>query len=279
MRKFFTLFFILTAVVLISQPVYAHGLVYDIAYKDNNAEVTLRWSDSKETKGIAPEYFFLENGKVLNIGYSVKAGAKKQVVIKYDIAGTLPPIKVNLINTVNKDWTPFKDIKGIEAEEYIKHLHDAGVIEPKADGKFNPAAPVTRAEFVSMVVKALKLNEDVKNTKGFKDIEKSNYKKEILLAVKYGLISGNSDKTFNPEGKLTLAQACIITSRAFNFKTSKNVTFNKLKQNKWYSKDVKKMFDSGILNTKDGICKSFNEEAAISKANCAIMISRALTTY
>jgi hypothetical protein len=241
--------------------------------------VTLKWSDPNETRGIAVEYFFTENGKVLNIGYSAKAGARKQIVMKYDLAGLLPPFKVKLTDTANRDWTPFKDIKGIEAEEYIRHLHDAGIVEPKADGKFNPDAPVTRAEFAAMIVKALKLNEEVKNTSGLKDIEKSSAKREILLAVKYSLISAYPDKTFRPDGSLTLAQACTITSRAFSFKTSKNIIFSKLKQNKWYTKDVKKMFDSGILKTTDKLCKNFNEEASISRANCAMMISRALTTY
>jgi hypothetical protein len=51
------------------------------------------------------------------------------------------------------------------------------------------------------------------------------------------------------------------------------------KKGQWYTPYVLKMFNAGILNTNDGIYKNLNETAYISRANSAMMISRAISTY
>jgi hypothetical protein len=276
------MFLLLLTIIVIpgKNTVYAHGLIYHTEeLADNKIRITLKWSDYKEAKGIAITYFHLKNGKTLDIGYEIKEGASTTTYLDYSLAGAVPPIRIILtdINSVNK--APFDDIEGIEAFEYIKHLHDAGIIQGRSGNLFSPKAHITRAEFMTLMVKALKMPVSSFSTYSFKDIEKHWAKDIIQTANKNGLISGYEDGTIRPDNPITVAEVCAVISRSFKFKTTFNGIYDKLKPNKWYSDKVKRIFDVGILSTYDSIYLKFNEESYINRANCALMVSRALSTY
>ncbi|MFZ5986998.1 MAG: S-layer homology domain-containing protein [Bacillota bacterium] len=258
----------------------AHGLVYETRPIDENKiRISLRWSDGSEKRGISITHYYLVNGKTLHIGYEVKDGFPHTAQMDFDLRGAVPPIRIRMTDINNKEFLPFNDINSIEAQDYIIHLHDAGIVNGMPDGTFRPYSQITRAEFMVLMVKALKLYGKAENTAGFTDIEGHWAKDIILLASKHGLISGYADKTIKPDRPITLAEVSSVVSRAFNFKTSRNGIYSKVSQGKWYSISVKKMFDVGILTVKDSIYSDFNEESYINRANCAMMISRALSTY
>jgi len=75
------------------------------------------------------------------------------------LTGAIPPIRIILSNIDKPDWVPFNDIKGIETEEYITHLHDAGIVNGMPDGSFRPDSNITRAEFMVLLVKALSFRD------------------------------------------------------------------------------------------------------------------------
>lgn len=259
---------------------FAHGLNYEIERLGNNKErVLLKWSNEEEKKGFAIAYHYFVNGKTLHIGYELKEGYSTEAYLDYDLNSVLYPIRVNLHEIGKDDDAPFSDIKGLEAEEYIRHLHDAGIINGFPDGTFLPENPISRAEFVVIMVKALGIEGKRGNVKGFVDIDKHWAKDYILLAADNGLISGYEDGTVRPDKPITVAEVSSILARSFSYNTIKNGIYSKLKQDKWYSAAVKKMFDVGILNPKDSIYESFNEESNINRADCAMMISRAISTY
>jgi len=259
---------------------FAHGLNYEIERLGNNKErVILKWSNEEEKKGFALVYHYFNNGKTLHIGYELKEGYPTETYLDYDLNSVLYPIRVNLHEVGKNDDTPFSDINGLETEEYIRHLHDAGIINGFPDGTFLPESPISRAEFVVIMVKALGIEGKSSNTKGFVDIDGHWARDYILLAADNGLISGYEDGTVKPDKPITVAEVSSILVRSFSFKTTKNGIYSRVKQDKWYSAAVKKMFDVGILNIKDSIYELFDEESNISRANCAMMISRAISTY
>jgi hypothetical protein len=159
------------------------------------------------------------------------------------------------------------------------HLYDAGIVNGRSDGTFAPDSFITRAEFMVLLVNSLKPKKMSENTYVFSDISNHWAKDIILIAAENNFISGYNDNTIRPDRPITLAEVSSIISRAFNFKTSKNGMYSKLKKDRWYSDSVKKMFDSGILKVTDEIYDNFDEESFITRGNCAIMISRALSTY
>ena len=264
---------------------FSHGLNYEIEKIGNNKErVFLKWSEEKEEKGFAVSYYHFDNSKTLHIGYELKEGYPKEAYpkeayIDYDLNSVLYPIRINIHKLGKKDYAPFNDIKGIETEEYITHLHDAGIINGFPDGTFSPDSLISRAEFVVIMTKALGIKENSKSVKEFSDIDKHWAKKYILLAADNGLISGYGDGTVRPDKTITIAEVSTILAKSFSYKTKNNTIYAKAKQGKWYSSYVKKMFDVGILNSKDSIYKSFDEESPINRGDCAMMISRAISTY
>ncbi len=259
---------------------FSHGLNYEIKPIDDNQErVFLKWSNTEEQKGFVVSYHYLTNGKTLHIGFELKEGYPASAYVDYDSGSVIAPIRVNLHEAGNRDYAPFKDIKGIEAEEYITHLHDAGIINGRPDGTYAPESLISRAEFMVIMVNALGLKDKGGNIKSFKDLDNHWAKEYIILAANNGLISGYEDGTIRPDNTITLAEVSSIISRSFIFRTTNNGIYSKIQQGKWYSSSVKKMFDVGILNSKDSIYSSFKEENTINRANCAMMISRAMSTY
>lgn len=274
-------YIILIVIVLVANTNYSfsHGLNYEIKPIDEKRErVYLKWSNPEEEKGFVVSYYYFTNAKTLHIGYELKEGSTSAYV-DYASDSVIGPIRVNLHEAGNKDFAPFKDIKGIEAEEYITHLHDAGIINGRPDGSFGPETLISRAEFMVIMVNALGLKDKGGKVKSFKDLDNHWAKEYIILAANNGLISGYEDGTVRPDNTITLAEVSSIISRSFVFKTSNNGIYSKIQQGKWYSSSVKKMFDVGILSTKDSIYNSFSEEKAVNRANCAMMISRAMSTY
>ncbi len=257
-----------------------NGAVYNIEEIDESQIlIEIRQRDEKASEGIGIVYFYLVNGKTLHIGYETGENMPQKAYLRYNLINAIPPVKVRLIDVNNRNRLPFSDIKGIEAEEYVMHLYDAGIVNGRSDGTFSPDSFITRAEFMVLLVNSLKLERKTENTYMFSDINNHWAKDVILIAADNNFISGYSDNTVKPDRHITLAEVSSIISRVFTFKTSKNGMYSKLKKDRWYSDSVKKMFDSGILKVTDKIYDDFDEESFITRGDCAIMISRALSTY
>ncbi|HAA43010.1 MAG TPA: hypothetical protein DCE02_03250, partial [Ruminiclostridium sp.] len=123
----------------------------------------------------------------------------QKAYLRYNLINAIPPVKVRLINVNNRNWLPFSDIKGIEAEEYIMHLYDAGIVNGRGDGTFAPDSFITRAEFMALLVNSLKLKRRTENAYTFSDINNHWAKDIILIAAENNFISGYQDNTIRPD--------------------------------------------------------------------------------
>lgn len=112
----------------------------------------------------------------------------------------------------------FKDIEDNWAKDYISELVEAKIINGYADGTFKPNNPITRAEFVTLVVKMLKINLCSENI--FKDTENSWANDYITTAYKKGFITGYSKYCFRPNEYITREQMAVIIIKALKLKTS-----------------------------------------------------------
>ncbi len=105
------------------------------------------------------------------------------------------------------------DIKGHWAESAITSWQDKGLITGYTDGTFKPDNSITRAEFASMVNKALGLTE--KGDVPFSDVQSGSwYYDAISIAVKAGYCSGYEDGTFKPDATITRAEAAVMIALA-----------------------------------------------------------------
>ena len=102
----------------------------------------------------------------------------------------------------------------------IKYLTEKNIISGYPDGSFGATNSVTRQQAAIMIGRALKLNEEPRNTK-FSDVNaKITGSGYIASAVEKGIIAGFPDNTYRPGEPVTRAQMAIFLDRAFQLEDS-----------------------------------------------------------
>ena len=93
----------------------------------------------------------------------------------------------------------------------VSTLSAMGIVKGDSQGKFNPNAPITRAEFAAIAARF----DDKANTTAvdFSDIASHWAKNEINAAANNGWINGYTDGTFRPNNKITRAEAMTLVNR------------------------------------------------------------------
>ncbi|MNI25218.1 Endo-1,4-beta-xylanase A precursor [compost metagenome] len=113
-----------------------------------------------------------------------------------------------------KETIAFSDIKGHWAESQIISLVAKGIVDGYEDGTFAPDRKVTRAEFTSMVVRALNLQGEAASD-SFQDVGKNDwFYNHVQMALKHKLVEGSSDNRFNPNDLITRQEMAAIVGRA-----------------------------------------------------------------
>jgi len=117
---------------------------------------------------------------------------------------------------VENDVT-FRDVASVQAwaGRQIKVVAAKGAIEGRGDGRFDPRANVTRAEFAKILVSALDLdNPNVTSTK-FTDVNPNAwYAPYVAVAAEKGIINGRSATKFDPNAPISRAEIATLIARA-----------------------------------------------------------------
>ncbi len=119
-------------------------------------------------------------------------------------------------STYSVIWKPlqFKDASNHWAEKAINNMASRMVVEGTGDSLFTPDREITRAEFISIVVRGLGLRV-TKGNISYKDVNITDwYYNTVSTAAEYSLISGYEDGTFRPNDKITREQAMVIVAEA-----------------------------------------------------------------
>ncbi|MGI6551904.1 MAG: S-layer homology domain-containing protein [Bacillota bacterium] len=104
------------------------------------------------------------------------------------------------------------DIAGHWAEKNIKELVARGVISGYPDGSFRPDAKITRAEFVTMLVKSFRLEGGGDGK--FADIANHWAKDYITAAAARKIVGGYADNTFRPDELISREEMAAMLVRA-----------------------------------------------------------------
>lgn len=106
----------------------------------------------------------------------------------------------------------FTDIKGHWAESYIITAVNQGFINGYPDGTFLPDKAITRAEFITMVNKALGINGSI--TINYNDVPYYEwYYNAISKAVAANYVAGYDDNSFKPNIPISRQEAAVMISR------------------------------------------------------------------
>lgn len=149
-----------------------------------------------------------------------RAGRRKHALLV-----ALSMAAVVIMSPVSYSQTTFADIQGHWAQPCIEQLAQKQIISGYPDGNFRPSAPVTRAEFASMVRKAFPNAAEVRTDDQFVDVPARYWGVDaIRTAFKTGFLSGYPDQVFNPNQKITRSQALVSLAVGLKYSPTQPVT-------------------------------------------------------
>ncbi len=128
-----------------------------------------------------------------------------------------------LISTIMPVFAQTSDITGHWAASQVNNWLEKGLIRGYEDGTFKPDNNITRAEFVSVLNRALGLT--AKTTIAFSDVPaKAWYAGDIEKAKAAGYISGYEDGTFKPDNPISRIEVAKILSSVLKLKNNETST-------------------------------------------------------
>jgi hypothetical protein len=119
--------------------------------------------------------------------------------------------------TLSKYEPAFTDIEGNWANRYIKSLSAKGIVSGYDEFTFNPDGIITRAEFVTMLVNYLALDDDI--TINFDDVEVGSwYYDHVARAGINSITAGSAYGKFRPNDPITREEMAVMIVSAYKVK-------------------------------------------------------------
>lgn len=163
--------------------------------------------------------------------------------------------------------TTYSDIDGLTCEDAVVALSALGVVNGYADGTYQPAKTVTRAEMAKLIISELGLAESADGFKSdFTDCKDHWAKGYIGYAASLGIVNGYGYGLFGPDDTVTYDQAYTMIVRAIGYTTD-----CKEMNGTWPATYVQK---AKILGLDEDVAKSGSNEA--ERGDIAIMLYNAL---
>ncbi|WP_052087764.1 glycoside hydrolase family 2 [Paenibacillus wynnii] len=144
-------------------------------------------------------------------GYEDGTFRPNRTVTRGEIAAMLA--KALKLETTDTEFSfDDKDETPVWAQPFIQAIAKAGYISGYEDGTFHANNEITRSEIVVIIVRALGLEVDSNAQLTFNDAEQVPVwaRPYIAAAVEAGLVKGNGDGKFNPNGPTTRAEAITL---------------------------------------------------------------------
>ena len=185
---------------------------------------------------------------------------------------------------VNADATQIGDIDSSSdfAKSSIVELAKQNIIQGDSNGNFSPHKQITRAEMVTLLVKALGVGTTSLPEKAtFADVPKNNWaNKYVEAAYKAGIVNGADANNFEPNQVSTREQMAAMFVRALKIlEPSSVVEFknidrlsDKNKISAWAKREVEVAIASGLMK---GVSDAeFNPASYANKEQAAVVIDR-----
>ncbi|WP_420540389.1 OmpL47-type beta-barrel domain-containing protein (plasmid) [Paenibacillus polymyxa] len=167
----------------------------------------------------------------------------------------------------------FDDIELTFNRDKINDLADMGILKGTTDTTFEPNRPVTRAEYTSMLVRALDLKSQPSVNLTFKDIDESAwYIDPLKTAIKDEVARGFSKTVFAPDRIINREQAAKMTNNVVRSAPMQevNVYSDSSKIVQWAREDVLGLTEYNLVQGyPDG---SFRPKQDITRAEAAEIV-------
>lgn len=255
---------------VIDDYVFSTDAVYDLNTHSMVSE--LPFSISMVEKGADGSYFIY--------------GKEDQLIVKYDSISELladwPILDENVRIEPPKEIFKYipEDISGHWAMENLFDFVAADLLNGYEDEEgtvsLKPDAPITRAEFVTILVRALGLSGD-KGAKAFHDVKPNDwFDIPVRVASAHGIVNGVDETRFAPNSPIKRDEIAAILVRAFESSihfTGKPKSFKDV-PTYWATQAINKASSVGIIGgvTAD----EFQPFVYAKRAEAAVMLYRAL---
>lgn len=189
---------------------------------------------------------------------------------------------------VTKPGVSFPDLRESPCRTAVEALAEREIINGMPTGLFDPDATMTRAQYATIIVKALGLKPDKGASAGFTDVPAGSwFAPYVGTACRYGIVEGRGDGTFDPQGTINRQEAAVMTARAAKLcgmDTSLDAVgirqyiaqfTDYTKVNNWARESVAFCFKAGILES-DEFEENIEPKQDITRGEVALMVYRLL---
>ncbi|BFT73945.1 S-layer homology domain-containing protein [Paenibacillus sp. P36] len=159
----------------------------------------------------------LKNPEHIVVWYFDHAGEAHAVPSgKYEASTGTVTFKTTHFSTfaVGYQQKSFADLNAVEwARKGIEVMASKGIISGTSDTSFQPAANISRADFMMLLTKSFDFNADV--TTNFRDVHPIDYYYEAVgIAKQLGLAEGQGDGAFHPNEQISRQDMMVLLARA-----------------------------------------------------------------
>ncbi|KOF10930.1 S-layer protein [Planococcus glaciei] len=156
----------------------------------------------------------------------------------------------------------------------VIYLHEQGIVSGYPDGTFRPNAPVTRAEAITMIGRALEL-DGTKRATPFKDVSAGHFASGYIASgAEAGIVNGFPGNYFRPNWKVTRAQTAVMLDRAFDFPDAPNAKFSDVGPNHFAYEAISRLAYQGVARGYTD--NTFRPDNNVTRVHFAVFLARAI---
>lgn len=174
----------------------------------------------------------------------------------------------------------YRDITYHWARYDIARLSNKGIVNGFDDATFRPDSMVTRAQFATMLIQAMKAKGlpvgTYTGSNPFSDISRSHWAySNITMAYRLGILQGYPNGSFKPNQPLKRAEMAVMVARAQNallYKRSHS-SYGDVPTSHWASPAIEALTSRGWLKGYKG--DSFKPNAYARRAEMVVLLAKA----
>lgn len=170
----------------------------------------------------------------------------------------------------------YRDIGSHWAVKEISAMSEKAIVNGVGNYRFEPNRSITRAEAVTMIVKAYKpAASDISRPAPFKDVSYAHWANDaIKRAVQQGWINGFRDGRFKPDSPITRAEMAVLIGKAEGIKPRLMgiSPFNDVNASNWAAPMLTSMKAAGYIKGTD--MNLFNPDAQATRAEFTVLLHR-----
>lgn len=156
----------------------------------------------------------------------------------------------------------------------ISYLYKKGIVTGYDDKKFLPNHPVTRAEAITMIGRALEYDGTLRATR-YTDVNSGHFASGYIeKASEEQIITGYPGGSFKPNASIIRGDVAVMLQRAYHYTSSTQAGFSDVANEKYYAEPIYALLDNQI--TEGYPDKTFKPLNNITRAEFSVFLARVL---